>query len=166
MAYRSVVHVVHDSRKASCVFWGKSSGTRAVGGHALGTAATSPCNTTTAAYDRYSSGCNGFLRDCGKRAQSAAELVASLQPAVVNLQSPSTQRLAMAAMPPVRHRSRSTCRDHRPEAVRVVMRQAMNRSWRKLAEERFQDVRPTIPLGKRFWPLSPGECRSIRRLFG
>jgi uncharacterized protein (DUF2252 family) len=55
--------------------------------------------------------------------------------------------------------------DHRPEAVRVVMRQAMNRSWRKLAEERIQDVRPTIPLGKRFWPLSPEERRSIQRLF-
>jgi uncharacterized protein (DUF2252 family) len=54
---------------------------------------------------------------------------------------------------------------HRPEAVRVVMRQAMNRTWRKLAEERIDDVRPTIPLGKRFWPLSPEERCSIQRLF-
>jgi uncharacterized protein (DUF2252 family) len=55
--------------------------------------------------------------------------------------------------------------DHRPEAVRVVMRKAMSRSWKKLAEERIQDVRPTIPLGKRFWPLSPEERRSIQQLF-
>jgi uncharacterized protein (DUF2252 family) len=55
--------------------------------------------------------------------------------------------------------------DHRPEVVRVVMREAMSRSWKKLAEERIQDVRPTIPLGKRFWPLSPEERRSIQQLF-
>ena len=48
----------------------------------------------------------------------------------------------------------SDLNDHRPESVRVVLREATSRSWKRLAKERITDVRPTIPLGKRFWPLS------------
>ncbi len=54
---------------------------------------------------------------------------------------------------------------NRPEAVRVVMRAAMRRSWRSLAEERLDDERPTIPIGKQFWPLAAGERRAIHQLF-
>ena len=51
------------------------------------------------------------------------------------------------------------------EPVRLVMRQALNRKWRHLAEERIQDVTPKIPLGKKFWELSQKERLEIDRLF-
>jgi uncharacterized protein (DUF2252 family) len=53
----------------------------------------------------------------------------------------------------------------RPEAIRVVMKQAMSRTWKHLARERIEDLRPTIPLGERFWPLAHGEKRQIKALF-
>ncbi|HEX7935323.1 MAG TPA: DUF2252 domain-containing protein [Paraburkholderia sp.] len=53
----------------------------------------------------------------------------------------------------------------KPEAVRVVMKKAMRRSWRHLAEERIEDIEPTIPLGARFWPLAKHERREIEALF-
>ena len=53
----------------------------------------------------------------------------------------------------------------RPESVRLVMRQATNRSWKQLANERIADGKPAIPLGKRFWPLSAAERRAVKRLF-
>jgi uncharacterized protein (DUF2252 family) len=56
--------------------------------------------------------------------------------------------------------------DHRPESVRVVMREATSRSWKQLAKERIADARPTIPLGNRFWPLSSDERSAIETLFG
>jgi uncharacterized protein (DUF2252 family) len=60
----------------------------------------------------------------------------------------------------------SDLNDHRPESVRVVMREATSRSWKQLAKERITDARPTIPLGKRFWPLSSAERSAIETLFG
>ncbi|CAE6838215.1 DUF2252 domain-containing protein [Paraburkholderia nemoris] len=54
----------------------------------------------------------------------------------------------------------------KPEAVRVVMKEAVRRSWRHLAEERIEDLEPTIPLGPRFWPLAKRERREIEALFG
>ena len=53
----------------------------------------------------------------------------------------------------------------KPEAVRVVMKEALRRSWQHLAEERIEDVEPEIPLGKRFWPLSKSERSEIAALF-
>jgi uncharacterized protein (DUF2252 family) len=53
----------------------------------------------------------------------------------------------------------------KPEAVRVVMKEAVRRSWKHLAEERIEDVEPTIPLGPRFWPLAKSERRAIEALF-
>lgn len=53
----------------------------------------------------------------------------------------------------------------KPEAVRVVMKEAVRRSWRHLAEERIEDLDPTIPLGPRFWPLAKSERREIEALF-
>lgn len=55
--------------------------------------------------------------------------------------------------------------EEKPECVRVVMRQATNRTWKHLAKDRLQDIKPNIPLGKRFWPLSREEKRSIDDLF-
>jgi len=53
----------------------------------------------------------------------------------------------------------------KPDAVRVVMQQALSRTWKHLAEERIEDTRPSIPLGKRFWPLSRHEQRAVAGLF-
>ncbi|MDT8837439.1 DUF2252 domain-containing protein [Paraburkholderia fungorum] len=53
----------------------------------------------------------------------------------------------------------------KPEVVKVVMKEAVRRSWRHLAEERIEDIEPTIPLGSRFWPLAKSERREIEALF-
>jgi len=53
----------------------------------------------------------------------------------------------------------------RPESIRLVSKQASTASWKTLAEARIQDPRPTIPLGKRFWPISKAEKREIEKLF-
>ena len=53
----------------------------------------------------------------------------------------------------------------RPEPVHVVMREAVRRSWQHLAVERIEDLKPTIPLGKRFWPLARDERAEITNLF-
>jgi uncharacterized protein (DUF2252 family) len=55
--------------------------------------------------------------------------------------------------------------DHRPAVVRVVMREAVRRSWKHLAVERLADTQPTIPFGKRFWPIDKAERDEIRALF-
>jgi uncharacterized protein (DUF2252 family) len=49
--------------------------------------------------------------------------------------------------------------------VRVVLKQSLKREWRHLAQERIEDVKPTIPLGERFWALSAEEKEEIARLF-
>ncbi|MFM0337080.1 DUF2252 domain-containing protein [Paraburkholderia fungorum] len=53
----------------------------------------------------------------------------------------------------------------KPETVRVVMQEAVRRSWKQLAVERLEDTTPTIPLGKRFWPLTKDEAAEISALF-
>jgi uncharacterized protein (DUF2252 family) len=52
-----------------------------------------------------------------------------------------------------------------PETVKLVMRRAANRSWRHLADERIEGLKPSIPLGKRFWPLTPDERAGVDSLF-
>jgi uncharacterized protein (DUF2252 family) len=51
------------------------------------------------------------------------------------------------------------------EPVRLVMKQALSRKWRHLANERIEDVRPTIPLGAKFWALNAKERKEIEALF-
>jgi uncharacterized protein (DUF2252 family) len=41
----------------------------------------------------------------------------------------------------------------------------VKRRWHHLAEKRIEDIRPTIPLGKRFWPLSEAETSEIDKIF-
>jgi uncharacterized protein (DUF2252 family) len=55
--------------------------------------------------------------------------------------------------------------EEKPECVRIVMRQAMNRTWKHLARERLEDVKPNIPRGERFWELSREESAAISALF-
>jgi uncharacterized protein (DUF2252 family) len=53
----------------------------------------------------------------------------------------------------------------RPESIRVAMRRSLSRSWKQLAKDRIEDIDPTIPLGKRFWPLRKDEKVEIKKLF-
>jgi uncharacterized protein (DUF2252 family) len=55
--------------------------------------------------------------------------------------------------------------EQKPECVRIVMRQAMNRTWKHLARERLEDLKPHIPRGERFWELSREESMAISALF-
>ena len=52
-----------------------------------------------------------------------------------------------------------------PAPVRLVMKDALRRSWKHLARGRFDAVVPTVPIGKRFWELAPDEKDAIARLF-
>jgi len=54
--------------------------------------------------------------------------------------------------------------DDRPPLVRGLMRASKRRTWDSLARERIEDLRPTIPLGKRFWTLSDEERGGVEAL--
>jgi len=53
----------------------------------------------------------------------------------------------------------------RPDSLRVVMKQALKRTWKNLAEEHIEDPSPRIPLGRQFWPLSREERHALEELF-
>jgi uncharacterized protein (DUF2252 family) len=53
----------------------------------------------------------------------------------------------------------------KPDLVKLVIRGALKRTWKKLAKERIVNTQPKIPLGKKFWPLSKSEKNSITQLF-
>jgi uncharacterized protein (DUF2252 family) len=61
--------------------------------------------------------------------------------------------------------NRAKVEEQRPDCIKVVMRRALARTWKHLARERLEDTRPTIPLGKRFWPLMREEKRELSALF-
>jgi uncharacterized protein (DUF2252 family) len=51
-----------------------------------------------------------------------------------------------------------------PGVVRAVRRRALGRRWKHLARERLADVRPAIPLGRKFWALDGKERAAIEAL--
>lgn len=53
---------------------------------------------------------------------------------------------------------------HDPKSLRKVVRIASNRSWKTLRKERIDGSQRTIPLGKRFWPISRAERDEIARI--
>jgi uncharacterized protein (DUF2252 family) len=61
------------------------------------------------------------------------------------------------------HRKRRPVKE--VKAVHRVMDQALKRRWRNLAEERIEDVRPTIPRGDKFWEITAAENRELHALF-
>jgi uncharacterized protein (DUF2252 family) len=67
------------------------------------------------------------------------------------------------AMRPGRGNPASAKKSGKP--IRMVLKEALSRKWRHLATERIEDVRPTIPLGRKFWALSKKEHEEITRLF-
>lgn len=54
--------------------------------------------------------------------------------------------------------------DRMPREVRGVLSQALRRRWKDLARERIDDPQPTIPLGRRFWPLTERERQAMQTL--
>ena len=50
-------------------------------------------------------------------------------------------------------------------AIDAILQRSMKRRWQHLAEERIEDVTPHIPLGQRFWALTPEERTAIDVLF-
>lgn len=53
----------------------------------------------------------------------------------------------------------------KPKLVKGLLREAAKRKWRHLAQERIQDIRPEIPLGRTFWTLSGTERDDLATLF-
>lgn len=51
------------------------------------------------------------------------------------------------------------------EPVEEILRRSFKRRWRHLAEERIEDAKPTIPLGRRFWALDSHERAALEELF-
>jgi Uncharacterized protein conserved in bacteria len=49
--------------------------------------------------------------------------------------------------------------------IQAVLEQSHRRRWHHLAEERIEDVKPQIPLGRRFWTLDEKEHSAIDALF-
>jgi uncharacterized protein (DUF2252 family) len=41
----------------------------------------------------------------------------------------------------------------------------LRRSWKQPAKDRIEDINPTIPLGRRFWPLVRDEKLDVQKLF-
>jgi len=56
-------------------------------------------------------------------------------------------------------------KSHRPKSIQTLLAQSTRRRWRHLALERLDTVKPTIPLGKRFWALIPEERSALSRMF-
>ena len=51
------------------------------------------------------------------------------------------------------------------DSIKLVIKQAKQRTWVHLAKERIEGIRPEIPLGEKFWPLSKHERRELNQLF-
>jgi uncharacterized protein (DUF2252 family) len=62
-------------------------------------------------------------------------------------------------------RAQDKIESDKPESIKVVMRRATARTWKHLARERLEDVKPTIPRSERFWPLTKEESEAIDALF-
>jgi len=62
-------------------------------------------------------------------------------------------------------RAQNQIESDKPESIKVVMRRATARTWKHLARERLRDLKPTIPRGERFWPLTKAESNAIDTLF-
>lgn len=50
------------------------------------------------------------------------------------------------------------------EPIQILLKKALRRRWKHLAEERIHDTKPSIPLGRRFWPISKRESKAIKQL--
>jgi uncharacterized protein (DUF2252 family) len=56
-------------------------------------------------------------------------------------------------------------KSHRPKSIQALLAQSTRRRWQHLAEERLETVKPSIPLGKRFWALTSAERKALSQMF-
>jgi uncharacterized protein (DUF2252 family) len=56
-------------------------------------------------------------------------------------------------------------KSYQPKSIQALLAQSTRRRWRHLAEQRLDTVKPTIPLGKRFWALAPEERNALSQMF-
>ena len=49
--------------------------------------------------------------------------------------------------------------------IQSVLRQSRERAWHHLAKERIEDVTPRIPLGEKYWALTPEEEIELKHVF-
>jgi uncharacterized protein (DUF2252 family) len=59
----------------------------------------------------------------------------------------------------------ATNKSHRPRRIQTLLAKSTRGRWRHLAEERLDTVKPTIPLGKRFWTLTAEERSALGKMF-
>ena len=52
-----------------------------------------------------------------------------------------------------------------PKSINRLTKQATAASWGTLAQDRINNTNPTIPLGRKFWPISKEERQEIGHLF-
>ncbi len=62
------------------------------------------------------------------------------------------------------HHKRFRKPDREAKSVHRVMQLALRRRWKNLAEERIENVQPTIPRGDKFWEPSKTEWRGLKAL--
>ena len=53
----------------------------------------------------------------------------------------------------------------RPGPIRGLLARSVRRRWRHLAAERLDTVKPMVPLGRKFWALTPEERKALADLF-
>src|ERR1700732_113164 len=56
-------------------------------------------------------------------------------------------------------------KSYRPKSIQRLLAQSTRRRWPHLADERLDTVKPKIPLGKRFWALTPQERSALSEMF-
>jgi len=54
---------------------------------------------------------------------------------------------------------------YRPKRIQDLLEHSVRRRWRQLALERLESVKPVLPVGKKFWALTPEEHTALVRLF-
>ncbi|QYE33175.1 DUF2252 domain-containing protein (plasmid) [Polymorphobacter sp. PAMC 29334] len=54
--------------------------------------------------------------------------------------------------------------DDQAAPIRKLLQVAGRRRWKHLAEERIEDIRPVIPLGSKYWPITKEERRLLSDL--
>jgi len=52
-----------------------------------------------------------------------------------------------------------------PAIIRTSLTKARKRTWKELARERLADTSPTIPHGRKYWPVTQEEKRDILAIF-
>lgn len=109
----------------------------------------------------------------GNPAHDLVRLALSLQTAVRGSDLPGVVSAAMieamadayeAAFLPEADDAPAAVPEPESTVVRVVRRRAMRRRWKHLARERIADARPTIPLGRKYWPITADERAALMAL--